>query len=381
MARKRYRPPRRRKFRRTHRKLPAGRLIIVALIAAILVFIVIKNKSKGPEEAPAANNNIEIPDFDPIRDKVVPSGDIPAQRVAVKTEPKTLPKPEPRVQPKPESKPETQPVKPAPATTARTTNTSNDVTSPEAKALMREAIDEIKAGNIIAARDKLNQTLTPPIKLSGQAQVVVKGKLSELADQWLFSRDPYPNDPFTSLYKVQSGDLLSEIGKSYNVPYKLLMDINDIKRPENLQAGKNIKVVNGPFHAVVNKSDFTLDLYIGKNTYVKTYRVGIGEAGKDTPTGIWRVNTGKLISPPWPNPEGGIVYPEDPDYPLGTRWIGLDGLDGDAKGRTGFGIHGTKDPETIGTRSSQGCIRLYNGDVIELFNLMTPNQSMIRVIE
>ena len=83
----------------------------------------------------------------------------------------------------------------------------------------------------------------------------------------------------------------------------------------------------------------------------------------------------------WPNPEGGIVYPDDPEYPLGSRWIGLNGIEGQAKGRTGFGIHGTKDPDTIGTRSSQGCIRLYNGQVIELYDLMTPGKSKIRVMD
>jgi hypothetical protein len=371
LALKRYRPPRRRRFRRTHRKLPSGKLILGALIAVVAIILIIRNS--GSEDSPTAadNQNIEIPDFDPIKGNIAPSGNAFEQRTAAKPKPKVLSKPEPKV------KPQIQLTKPAPA---NTTDTQNNITSPEAKTLIAEATAEIKAGNIIAARDKLNLTLTPPIKLSSQAQRAVKSKLTELADLWLFSRDTFPGDPFTSLYKVQSGDLLSEIGKSYNVPYELLMSINGISRPESLRADRNIKVVNGPFHAVVNKSDFTLDLYIGTKTYVKTYRVGVGEVGKDTPTGIWRVNTGKLISPPWPNPEGGMVYPEDPDYPLGTRWIGLDGLDGEAEGRTGFGIHGTKDPKTIGTRSSQGCIRLYNGDVIELFNLMTPNQSMIRVI-
>ncbi|HPY76430.1 MAG TPA: L,D-transpeptidase, partial [Anaerohalosphaeraceae bacterium] len=61
--------------------------------------------------------------------------------------------------------------------------------------------------------------------------------------------------------------------------------------------------------------------------------------------------------------------------------IGLEGLEGDAKGRTGFAIHGTKDPETIGTQSSKGCIRLYNGDVIELYNLLFAGYSQVRVAD
>jgi lipoprotein-anchoring transpeptidase ErfK/SrfK len=36
---------------------------------------------------------------------------------------------------------------------------------------------------------------------------------------------------------------------------------------------------------------------------------------------------------------------------------------------TSLGIHGTNAPETIGTSSSAGCIRMHNADVEELFIL------------
>ena len=334
----------------------------------VAVFFFTKN---GPEVAPASPASEEIPFFEPVPEQTEqpePIERTPGPRYIA---PKPKPTPvEPAVRPAPTPSPE--------ETVAATT----DITSPEAKALIESAINDIKAGNIITARDKLNKTLLPPMKLGPKLLPVVKQQLAALAEKWLFSRTPYPADPFTEAYKVQSGDMLSEIGKSYNIPYELIMTINDIKRPEALAAGKTIKVINGPFHAVVHRSTFTLDLYIGKNTYVKTYRVGLGEAGKETPTGTWQVKTnGKLIRPPWPNPEGGIVYPDDPEYPLGSRWIGLNGIEGQAKGRTGFGIHGTKDPETIGSRSSQGCIRLYNGGVVELYDLMTPGLSKVRVMD
>lgn len=334
------------------------------MIIVVAVFFFAKN---GPETAPASSLPEEIPLFEPIG----------RQTSQPKPEEKT---PEPSyVAPKP--RPTPAPVAPVPLPSENVA-VINNITSPEAKALIESAINDIKAGNIVTARDKLNKTLVPPMKLSPKLLPVVKQQLSNLADKWLFSRTPYPADPFTAAYKVQSGDMLSEIGKSYNIPYELIMSINDIKRPEALAAGKTIKVINGPFHAVVHRSTFTLDLYIGKNTYVKTYRVGLGEKGKETPTGLWLVKTnGKLIRPPWPNPAGGIVYPDDPEYPLGSRWIGLKGLEGQAKGRTGFGIHGTKDPATIGTRSSQGCIRLHNGQAIELYDLMTPGQSKIRIVD
>ena len=103
----------------------------------------------------------------------------------------------------------------------------------------------------------------------------------------------------------------------------------------------------------------------------------------ETPTGLWAVKpAGKLITPTWTDPLSGKTYEaEDPDYPLGSRWIGLEGLKGDAVGRTGFAIHGTKNPEEIGTAGSQGCVRLHNGDVILLYNLLVPEYSRVEIVE
>lgn len=103
----------------------------------------------------------------------------------------------------------------------------------------------------------------------------------------------------------------------------------------------------------------------------------------------YKVSTGKM---PWYTPEGNfrivnkMPYPKgrDPEAPMGTRWIGLavpysqdergnkwDGGD-DPRSPLGkkFGIHGTNDESTIGTHASGGCIRMYNQDVNELYDLV-----------
>jgi lipoprotein-anchoring transpeptidase ErfK/SrfK len=61
----------------------------------------------------------------------------------------------------------------------------------------------------------------------------------------------------------------------------------------------------------------------------------------------------------------------DPENPLGTRWIGLENSQG-------LGIHGTWEPETIGTMASDGCIRLANQAVEELFEII-PRGSVVLV--
>ncbi len=254
--------------------------------------------------------------------------------------------------------------------------------NPEAATLIADATAMLseKPSRIIEARDKLNEALRIP--MSAEQRSSVKDQLTELSEKWLMSRTIIPDDPLCESYQVKRGDLLSTISDRYKVPYEILMKINNINRPESLQAGQTIKVVNGPFHVKVYRSTFTMDLYL-QTTYVRSFRVGLGKPGMETPTGHWRVkNDGKLEKPIWTNPIDGKTYhPEDPDYPLGSRWIALEGLSGEAENRTGFAIHGTKEPDQIGSAGSQGCIRMHNGDAILIYNLMFPGLSQVEVVD
>jgi LysM repeat protein len=254
--------------------------------------------------------------------------------------------------------------------------------NPWAAELITEAMSYIEAKpvKIIDARDRLNETL--PLPMSEKQRALVKERLSELADKWLFSRTIFPQDRLCGSYKVKPGELLSTIGKQFKVPYEILMEINKMDRPEALQAGDTIKVINGPFHVRVYRSVFTMDLYL-QNTFVRSFPVGLGKPGMETPTGLWVVKAdGKMIAPTWTDPISGRTYEsEAPDYPLGSRWIGLEGIKGEAVGRTGFAIHGTKDPNGIGVADSQGCIRLHNGNAILVYNLLAPGDSLVEIVE
>ena len=56
-----------------------------------------------------------------------------------------------------------------------------------------------------------------------------------------------------------------------------------------------------------------------------------------------------------------LIIQPGPNNPVGVAWIGLD--------RTGYGIHGTPDPEKVGRTESHGCLRLANWDALTLFQL------------
>ena len=61
--------------------------------------------------------------------------------------------------------------------------------------------------------------------------------------------------------------------------------------------------------------------------------------------------------------------------PLGARAMYLYGPHGDL----GYRIHGTTEPETIGTNVSSGCIRMVNQDIIHLYG-RTPMGTDVTVL-
>ncbi|MCE5285683.1 MAG: L,D-transpeptidase [Pelosinus sp.] len=111
---------------------------------------------------------------------------------------------------------------------------------------------------------------------------------------------------------------------------------------------------------VVNIPSRTLDLYAGTKL-LKSYPVAVGKLSTPTPLGTYSILQ-KEINPLWYPPNRSLVVPSGPQNPLGYRWIGFAPL---------YGIHGTNVPEQIGAAASNGCIRMYEPDVEELFETVS----------
>ena len=171
------------------------------------------------------------------------------------------------------------------------------------------------------------------------------------------------------------------------MPYQFLARVNGVQ-PNRIRVGQTLKTIRGPIHAVVSKDRFEIDLYLGGlpgtggSMYLWTYPVGLGE-DSSTPTGLWEVTRGsKLENPQWTNPRTSEVYAADnPENPLGERWIGLTGIGGDALGQPSYGIHGTIEPDTIGTNASMGCVRLLHDDILAVYDMLTEGDSLVKIVD
>lgn len=252
--------------------------------------------------------------------------------------------------------------------------------------LFAAADAKIKSDNLLGARQMLVDALDAK-KLSPADQDEAFKRLSSINETVVFSPRKFMDDANQVQYSVKPGDSMQKIAAQYGVTWQLIGKLNGISDPRRLQAGKTLKIIKGPFNALVNKTAFTLDLYLGKPgetgaIFVKRYRVGLGE-NDSTPTGLWSIDT-KLEKPRYYNSRNNgprTVESGDPTNPLGTRWLALNGQQGQAVGKTSYGIHGTIDPTSIGQKKSEGCIRMLNEDVEQVYDILISGKSTVTVTD
>lgn len=106
-------------------------------------------------------------------------------------------------------------------------------------------------------------------------------------------------------------------------------------------------------------------VYVYRGDSLETsYPVAIGRPGWETPTGEFSVFS-QIVDPGWTNPLTGEVMAPGPDNPLGERWIAFW-----TDGTNAIGFHGTPNRDSVGQEASHGCVRMYNEDVRQLYEMV-----------
>ncbi|NLM34253.1 MAG: L,D-transpeptidase [Clostridiales bacterium] len=112
--------------------------------------------------------------------------------------------------------------------------------------------------------------------------------------------------------------------------------------------------VQSTYEILVNTNKFLLSLF-QDGKLIKNYPIAIGKPSTPTPKGTFTI----------------VNKAHNPGGPFGARWLGLS--------IKGYGIHGTNDPSSIGKAVSNGCIRTYNDNIIELYNTV-PIGTTVRIL-
>ncbi len=99
--------------------------------------------------------------------------------------------------------------------------------------------------------------------------------------------------------------------------------------------------------------------YYENGVKIAEYPLGLGKTYTPTPVGYFKI-VAKEINPPWIDPnDPEYIVSSGPDNPLGYRWMQIYG---------NYGIHGTNRPDSIGGYVSNGCVRMREADVEQIFD-------------
>lgn len=176
-------------------------------------------------------------------------------------------------------------------------------------------------------------------------------------------------------YEIVANDSLVKIAYKNNTTVRCIQRINGIPLGKDIiYAGQTLNLYKGSWSIKISKSRYSLIVYESGNLF-KYYKVGIGRQNR-TPVGVFTIRN-KTKEPVW-YPPGRVIPFGDKNNVLGTRWIGLLPIGNTNKNLNGYGIHGTWEPDSIGTGASKGCIRMINKQVEELFDIF-PDSKKIKI--
>lgn len=273
-----------------------------------------------------------------------------------------------------------------PAAGSQPTSLTPTGSTSEVTQQIQAAEQRAAAGELLQARALFNKALHNPNAVRDD-QEKIRQRMAALNADLLFSPKVFAGDPMAETYVVKSGDNLIKITRNRElaVDWRLVERINGVKG-NALKVGQKLKLVRGPFHAIVHKGDYRLDLFQGSPDdpeswmFIRSFKVGLG-TGNSTPLGSFVVKPkSKLVNPHWVNPQTGQKFhADDPKNPIGEYWMGIEGI-GDSKTITGYGLHGTIEPDSIGQQKSMGCVRLGDEDIKLLYEMLVEQISDVKIV-
>lgn len=227
--------------------------------------------------------------------------------------------------------------------------------------LLNYARERELKNDLLEAKDSYQKLIN---EFSGSAEVGKwQKKVDNLNMRLLFSPVITPK---SIPYQVKPGDNLTKVAREFKTTADLIRRSNNIA-DNTIFPGQKIKIWTAPFSIVVDKSQNILILKADEEVF-KTYAVSTGK-NNCSPVGSFKI-VNKLIHPTWFK-AGAVVPAGSPENILGTRWLGID--------LPGYGIHGTTEPKSLGTQATQGCIRMANADVEELYTIIPEGTQVVIV--
>ncbi len=249
---------------------------------------------------------------------------------------------------------------PAAADIAPLAPAAADPQADEAQTELMQSVQELlAAGKLAQALRELTKVYTQPDVPDAQWRQATE-LLDQLAGTVIYSREHYLEPP----YVVKPGDTLDIVAAQYSVPPVLLQRINGIADPQRLAPNQQLKVVRGPFHALVSLERHEVTLF-ADGCYAGRFAIG---TGVDCPKQGEFTVLEKSENRAYQGPDGTSFPPGDRRNPLGRLWIGLSDR---------VGLHGVNDPQNVGRDDNLGAIGLSDRDIDDLYGILSVGSRVV----
>lgn len=219
---------------------------------------------------------------------------------------------------------------------------------PSAFAAARVAIDaalergELERAHVLLTGWYGDETLT------ADQRDEVESLLSQLAGTVVYSQQHRLESP----HVVLPGETLETIAQKYQVPWQLLAKINGVPEPSAVQPGQELKVLRGPFSAVVDVDRQQVALMVSERY---AGRFNVKTEGQATSEGEWVV-TQKQIPGGQNSQQGQVIL--EPASGYGSEKLVLG-------------------PSSDSEASQAGAIRVAPQDQTDLFDILSIGSKVI----
>jgi LysM repeat protein len=195
--------------------------------------------------------------------------------------------------------------------------------------------------------------------LSGEERQRLIDLLDPLAGKVIYSSESYLEAP----YEIKSDETLYDIAERFQIPVTLLQNINSISNPDAVWPGTTIKVLRGPFRAVVDTGASKLVLYLGKY-YAGQFSISTGNDPAPQPAEYEVL--AKQPGHDYAGADGRVISARSADNPYGQWWIDLG---------QGASIHGAS--EAITPDGGTGCISLDSADAADVYGILSVRSKVL----
>ena len=222
-----------------------------------------------------------------------------------------------------------------------------------------DAHEKLTAGRYAEALSVLSVWYDDPT-LGLEESQRLEDLLGQLAGTVIYSQQDLLLPP----HVVAPGDTLPSIAGPLQVPWQLLAKINGVSDPSQLVPGEHLKVVRGPFDAVISLSRRRMSLQVGGN-YAGSFPVVLGRQVYDR---VGRSMAVVDIRRPGATPEASGFAAQVAYAPAAAKSIVLG---------EGLSIEGVEDPSLVADSASPASVIVSLRDLEDIADILGPGSQVL----